>query len=144
MTFPTFTRTELVEKGAALLAALALAAGLLYFLNAPQRARQANAKAEATEVISEAAQGAARDTITHYDRYIERTTRIDQRTEETNRDILGTVGAQTRLTPELDRAGRIALCLHDNRDDAVCELVLHGHDRGKEPAGPDTSRTPAG
>lgn len=143
MTLPTFSRSELIEKGVALVAALVLVGGLFYFISAPQRAREANAKAEATEVISEATQGAARDTITHYDRYVEHIERIDQRTEETNRDILGTVGAGQRLSPELDRAGRIALCLHDHRDDAVCDVLLHGHDGGKKSEGPDTSRPAA-
>ena len=138
MTVPTLTPTARVAIMAAL--GVLAAAVLVYFLQAPERARKAEARAEATEAISEAAQGAARETVTHYDRYVEHVQRIDERTENTNANILRAPGAEQRLAPELDRAGRIALCLHDNRHDAVCELLLHRHDGKQEPAGSDAAR----
>lgn len=126
------------------LAILAAAALAFYFLSAPKRAREAKATADATEVIAESAQQAARETITHYDHYITEVERIDHRTEATNNDILRAPGASQRLAPELDRAGRIALCLHDDRDDAVCQLLLHGYDGGAEHPEPHPARPPAG
>jgi len=129
---------------AAIVAAVIAAGVVYYFISAPQRAREANAKAEAGQVMSDAAQGAARDTITHIDHYINRTDTITRRTEETNREIANTPGADQLISPELDRAGRIALCMHDNRDDAECRNLLPGHDGGSEPTGPDAARSPSG
>lgn len=108
-------------------AGLMILAVWLVFIH-PHQATQEAAQARTEQLGAEAQAKAAEGSLSILRHRNEEAARIKQQTEDNSRDIHEAPGSGDKIDPDLDRAGRRALCLHDGRaDEPTCRVLLHPH-----------------
>jgi uncharacterized protein HemX len=121
--------TKLVLQVLAAFAAAGLLIFAVWFVAIrPHQAARAAAQAQTDANGAEAQAKAAEGSVVILRDHDAEVGRIQQQTESNSHDIHQAPGAGDHLSPDLDRAGRRALCLHDGRaNEPQCEVLLHPH-----------------
>jgi len=128
---PNFSALSVGVKLALGAITLAIIGFALWFtLLRPQQATREAATAKTGAIVSDAATGAATDTLHIVVDRQAAEVRIIKTTEENTREIMAQSGALTPVDPAVHAAGLRAICVHDNASQPVCAGVLHDDGRG--------------